>query len=122
MILIPNGVTINENTNWKPVFTLPFFIYIFSLLTFIIFIPLLYFSYQIFKEFKDEQLKKKWKYYIVGICFIYTLTIMTFFSNLLNNEGFRQVTALVGLTLIVFGALLMYYGAISNLKRPKKIN
>ena len=122
MILIPNGVTINESTNWKPVYTLPFFIYIFSLLTFIIFIPLLYFSYQILKELKDDQLKKKWRYYILGICSIYLLTIITFFSNLLNNEGFRQVSAVVGLILIVFGAYFIYYGAISNLKRPKEIN
>ena len=45
------GVTI-EAPSWSPVWSLPFFIYVFSVVTIGAVIPTLYFSIQIFKKFE----------------------------------------------------------------------
>jgi len=61
------GVTFNEN--WSPIWSVPFFIYIVVIETIGIF-PALYLSFQVYKKFEDEILKKKWKFFIFGLCLI----------------------------------------------------
>jgi len=61
------GVTINQFTDWKPVWEIEFFIYVAIVVTLGSIIPTLYFAFKISKKFEDEVLKKKWKFFIIGV-------------------------------------------------------
>jgi len=101
------GVTFNEN--WSPIWSVPFFLYVVVIETIGIF-PALYLSFQIYKKFEDEILKKKWKFFIFGLCSILIFMYGIFISNTLNIDIFRTVIGLVGLILALVGAYMMYYG------------
>lgn len=107
-LFIPGfGVTFNEN--WSPIWSFPFFIYLLVIET-IGTVSGLYLSFQIYKKFEDETLKKKWKFFIFGLSFIYIFMYGIFISNTLNIPDFRTIIGVVGLILALVGAYLMYYG------------
>lgn len=101
------GVTFNEN--WSPIWSFPFFLYVVVIETIGIF-PALYLSFQIYKKFEDEVIKKKWKFFIFGLCSILIFLYGIFISNTLNIDIFRTIIGVVGLILALLGAYLMYYG------------
>jgi len=101
------GVTFNEN--WSPIWSFPFFIYVVVIETIGI-LPALYLSFQIYKKFEDEILKKKWKFFIFGLCLILIFMYGIFISNTLNIDIFRTIIGVVGLILALLGAYMMYYG------------
>ncbi|HUW89977.1 MAG TPA: hypothetical protein VMV43_05600 [Candidatus Nanopelagicaceae bacterium] len=116
-IFLPGfGVTINEETNWSPVWSLPFFIYVALVETIGALIPSLYFSFQIYKKFEDEVLKKKWRFFIFGFIALMTFMYAIFISNTLanpatsNGSTFRLIIGVVGLILAILGGFLMYSG------------
>ncbi len=101
------GVTFNEN--WSPIWSFPFFLYVVAIETIAIF-SALYLSFQIYKKFEDELIKKKWKFFIFGLCSIIIFMYGIFISNTLNIDSFRTIIGVVGLILALLGAYLMYYG------------
>ncbi len=101
------GVTFNEN--WSPIWSFPFFLYVVVIETIGLF-PALYLSFQIYKKFEDEVIKKKWKFFIFGLCSILIFLYGIFISNTLNIDIFRTLIGVVGLILALLGAYLMYYG------------
>ncbi len=110
MVLIPDGVTINPSTDWKPVWSVPYFIYTVAVLTVGGIIPSLFLAYQIYKEFEDEKLKKKWGYFLIGLYGLIFLMYGTLVSNTLNDQTFRTIWALISLFLITIPPYLVYYG------------
>ncbi len=109
MNVIPNGVTIGPETMWKPVWNIPFFAYILTIVTGICIVPTIYCSLVIFRNFQTEDLKKKWKYFIIGVVGVFFVMYGTMVSNTLNNPSFRTIWAFIGLSAILWGYLL-YYG------------
>jgi hypothetical protein len=109
-VFIPNGVTINAGTDWKPVWSWSMFIYFVSVIVILGMAPSLYFSSKIYQEFEDEQIKKKWKFFIIGICGIYTFAIVTLLANTLNIQTFRTIWSLFAFILVIASPLLIYYG------------
>ena len=110
MIFIPNGVTINARTEWMPVWSVPYFIYTVIVVSVGAIGPGLYYSSQIYKKFEDEKLKKKWRYFIIGLCGLYVLFYGTLVSNTLNLQTFRTIWAIISLVLITIPPYLVYYG------------
>jgi hypothetical protein len=110
------GVTINSGTGWSPIWSLPFFIYVVSVVTIGALIPSLYFSFQIYKKFEDEVLKKKWRFFILGFIALMTFMYAIFISNTLadpttpQGANFRLVIGVIGLILAISGGFLMYNG------------
>lgn len=109
MYLIPDGVIISESTNWKPHWSLPFFLYVFFIVTTMAVVPTLYFSFLIYKKFQNEELKKKWKFFFIGIIGVFFVMYGTMVSNTLNNPSFRMAWSLISFSTILWGYLL-YYG------------
>jgi hypothetical protein len=110
MIFIPNGVTINANTDWKPVWSVAYFLYTIIILTIGAIVPGLYYSTIIYKNFEDPKLKKKWQYFIIGLCGLYVLVYGTLISNTLNIQAVRLIWTIISLILVIFPPYLMYYG------------
>lgn len=110
VLLIPNGVVINESTGWKPVWTLPYFIYTVVITSIFAVLPSIHFGMKIYHKFKDNALKKKWRFFLVGLIFIYIFTYGTFLSNTLNIQEFRSIWGVAALSLTISGPILLYYG------------
>ncbi len=101
------GVTFNEN--WSPIWSVPFFLYVAAIETIGV-LPALYLSFQIYKKFEDELIKKKWKFFIFGLCSVIIFMYGIFISNTLNIDIFRTIIGVVGLLLALAGGYMMYYG------------
>jgi len=112
------GVTINEETKWSPVWELPFFLYL-VLIESIAVLPLLYLSIQIYQKFEDDQLKKKWRFFIFGFCAFIIFMYAIFLSNLLGQKipEIRTLMGATGLILAIAGGYLMYNGVGRQLEK-----
>ncbi len=110
MIFVPNGVIIDCSSGecTPPLWSIPFFLYHFIVMTIFTFIPVIYFSIRILEKFDDEQLKKKWKFFILGIICLYIFMYGSIFSN---TPAFADVLwAPIGLIFVLIGIYLVYYG------------
>jgi len=111
-----DGITINETTDWKPVWNLAFAVYAFLLISVYIVIPLIYLLIKTYRTFEDDELKRRWKFFALGL-FPYFLDLyLITFSNFINDPTFRLITALVGLS-IYASAFLLYYGVIRQIEK-----
>ncbi|KKK91695.1 hypothetical protein LCGC14_2710380, partial [marine sediment metagenome] len=79
--------------------------------------PSLYLSFKIYKKFEDEELRKKWKLFIIGficlIVFMYGIAI----SNYLDNSTFRLVMGATAIILAIVGGYLIYTGVGRQLEK-----
>jgi hypothetical protein len=103
------GVIINESTNWKPLWKLPFFLYVVAIDTIIATIPILLTSIKIFREFKDEDLKKRWIFFLIGLGGLFAYMYGVFLNNFLNQSLFRTIFTIYSLTVVLW-VYLIYYG------------
>jgi len=109
------GVSIDETTNWRPVWDRTFFIYEVTTSFFLMFIPTVYFSIRIYRNFENDVLKNRWKYFLVGIFLYYFIWAGISTVNLLENELIRTIWAF--LLLISFLAIyILYYGVAKQLE------
>ena len=110
-LFIPGfGVTINQGTGWSPEWSLPFLLYVILVETIGALIPSLYFSFQIYKKFEDEMLKRKWRFFIYGFIALMTFMYAIFISNYLANATVRLLIGAIGIILALLGGFLMYFG------------
>ncbi|MFW9771330.1 MAG: hypothetical protein ACFFEO_04070 [Candidatus Thorarchaeota archaeon] len=115
-VLTPGwGVTLNAN--WAPVWYLPFFLYLVIGETVFAIVPLLYLSFQVYNKFEDQQLKRKWKYFLLGICALIIFMYGIFFSNFLNIDIVRTMLGILGIILAIIGGYLMYNGVGKQLEK-----
>ncbi len=111
LLFIPGfGVTIDSGTGWSPVWSLPFFLYVVLIETIGALIPSLYFSFQIYKKFEDEVLKRKWRFFIFGFIALMAFMYAIFISNYLGDPTIRLLIGIMGLILAILGGFLMYFG------------
>jgi hypothetical protein len=103
------GFGVTFNANWSPIWSTPFFLYLLVIETIGV-LPALYLSFQIYKKFEDELIKKKWKFFIFGLCSIIIFMYGIFISNTLDIPTFRTIIGVVGLILALAGGYMMYYG------------
>ncbi len=109
------GVEIDPES-WSPIWMLPFFLYLLiieSIVTSLVF----YLSFQIYKKFEDETLRKKWKFFIFGTAALIIFMYGIFVSNFLNDATFRLVMGAIGLILAIVGGYLMYNGVGRQLEK-----
>lgn len=111
------GVTIDPSTNWKPVYNLPFFLYLIAVITIFTTIPTFYAAKKVYDQFSDKELKTRWKYFAIGIIFLFTFSYGTLTSNFLNIDEFRSLWSIIGGLLVVFSAYLIYYGVGRQLQK-----
>ncbi len=109
LLLIPDGIIIDETTNWKPNWSWVFFTYAIIVSSSIAIIPTIYYSIKIYGKIESEYLKKKWKYFFIGIFAYFFLFYGTTFSNSLHNDSFRFVFSLISLPNLI-SLYLVYYG------------
>ncbi len=115
------GVQIGTSTDWKPVWSLPFYLYVMIVMTCLVFVPTVYLSYKIYTQFQDAILKKKWKYYFLGMVLLYFFVYGVFTSNFLNISLIRTLIGAIGLILALIGTNLMYYGVGRQIRKEENV-
>ena len=113
LLAFPNGITINETTNWKPEWSWPFLIYSFIICTSVI-IPTVFYSIKLYLRFEHQELKKKWKYFLIGMFSYYFLYYGTSISNALANDTFRIIWSIISLPSLI-SLYFVYYGVVKQL-------
>ena len=112
LLFIPNGIIINESTNWKPNWNWTFFTYAIIVCSCVTIIPTTYYSIRIYIKFENEYLKKKWKYFFMGMFAYFFLFYGTSFSNTLNNDLFRVIWSLISLPSLL--SIYLIYHAVGR--------
>ena len=112
--LIPNGVTINESTNWKPDWSLIYLSYSFTVCSLFAILPTIYLSIKLYRKFEYKELKRKLKYFLIGISAYFFLYFGTSISNTLNDPTFRIIWSLLSLPTLV-SLYFVYFGVAKNL-------
>ncbi|TXT67707.1 MAG: conserved membrane protein of unknown function [Promethearchaeota archaeon] len=104
-----NGIIVNEETNWRSLWSLPYYLYIILVISVGAVIPTIYLSVRIYFDMEDEALQKRWLYFIIGAIglFIYMYGIFT--TDLFVNQLFRLIWTLISLSIVIW-VYLMYYG------------
>lgn len=109
LLFIPNGIVINDTPNWRPNWNWNFYIYSLIVCSSIVIIPTSYYSILIYEKLENQYLKKKWKYFLIGLYSYFFLYYGTSFSNTLNDDGFRFIWSIVSLPTLI-ALFLIYYG------------
>lgn len=112
--LIPNGVIINESTNWKPDWSLIYLLYSFTVCSLFAIFPTVLLSIKLYRKFEYKELKKKLKYFLIGISGYFFLYFGTSISNTLNDPTFRIIWSLLSLPTII-SLYFVYFGVAKNL-------
>ena len=107
LAFIPYGITIDASTDWKPKYSLLFFVYAISVVTCFGILPITYYAIQIYKEIEDYTVKKRWIIYFVGMFIYFVVFYLTSLSNYLHIQNFRIFISIISLSL--FGAILLVY-------------
>ncbi|MGQ4874508.1 MAG: hypothetical protein ACP6IY_10605 [Promethearchaeia archaeon] len=108
--LIPNGVIINESTNWKPVWSLSFTLYLLILSIFYIAIPIIIIFIKVSLNLEKSSLKRKWYMLSFGTFNFIIVAYVSFILNYLNNPSLRIIYFLFGIWLIP-SCIFIFYGS-----------
>ena len=104
------GITIDQSTAWRPVWTMNFVIPMYILITIICLIPSLMRSMQILRLIKNEELRKRWKILSLGFFMLIGIGYGVFIYNSWNNTTFKIIWLLFSLIMSPTAALLIHYG------------
>lgn len=115
ILLFPNGITLNEETDWRPVWSWSFLIIMIIFSACFIVIPFISLFIKAYRRFEDKSLKKKMRYFFIGFCGV----IFSYFGGMFyvtwNDPLFRTIWYLVVLFILIPSCILIYYGIGSGL-------
>ncbi len=111
-VFIPNGVTINAKTEWRPVWSVELTLYFFIIILIFEFIPSTYFIIRKINSIDPDEknMKKGWKVFLFG-CILYAygslqyVIIRVYFTSII-----ALIASIINIILASTGAILMYYG------------
>ena len=112
------GVVIERGV---PIWSLPFFLYMITVVTIGAAIPIIYYSFNVYREFESSpELKKKFRFFIVGTIELLIFMYITFIGLLVKIPIMDVITAFIGLILIISGSYFIYYGVGKQLEKKKE--
>ena len=109
IIFFPEGITISSETNYAPKFSWFFFIMLYSFFTATILLPSLIFLRRLYKLFEDPNLKKKLRFFILGVIGFFFSFYGLVLYNTWHDPLFRLIWAYVSFIVLPSGYLI-YYG------------
>ncbi|MHA1500128.1 MAG: hypothetical protein ACTSRT_21595, partial [Promethearchaeota archaeon] len=104
-----DGIELNESTNWRPLWSLPYFIYIVIIVTAFTTIPILGSSFKILGVMEDKMTKRRWIWLLIGLLGLFVYEYLVYLMNYLNSSFLRTISSLYALTVILW-VWLIYKG------------
>lgn len=115
ILYFPNGITVNEKTNWRPVWSWSFLIIMFIFSSCCIVLPFVFLFIKIYRRFEVNDLKKKMRFFFIGFCGI----VLCYFGGMLylawDNPFFKVIWNIATLCIIIPSCVMIYYGIGSEL-------
>ncbi len=103
------GVQIDASTLWRPVWSLPFFLYVTTVVTIFAVIPVIITSIKIAKKMQEKEIRRRWINLMIGLFGLFVYLYGAFFNNYINNSTFRTVFSFYAITVILW-VWLIYRG------------
>lgn len=110
IIFFSGGITLDPLNNWRPLFSWVFFLIIISCFTLIIMIPAIYYTSKLYTLFQAKNLKKRFRYFMIGVYGMFMIAYGAALFNTWTNELFRTIWAVITSAIIVLSAILLYSG------------
>jgi len=114
-LLIPQGIKINESTEWRPIFSWLFLIVIYIFITAFILLPLYILSAKLYKSFEDINLKKKLKFFFLGIFGLAFTLYGIVLYNTYHDPIIRSIISIIDSLIMLLSATLIYYAWVHRL-------
>ncbi|MBD3350838.1 MAG: hypothetical protein GF364_05050 [Candidatus Lokiarchaeota archaeon] len=114
--LLPDYLIMDESTGWKPYYKLEMWIYVLGILT-VTLVPNIRISLINHNNFKDAQLKKKWRFFMIGYIANYSLGYLIYTVNYINEPTARLMVSAIGLVLTIVTAIGIYNGLARQLSK-----
>ncbi|MFX1569286.1 MAG: hypothetical protein ACFFCV_13060 [Promethearchaeota archaeon] len=109
MFTNPLSVRIGPSTNWRPVWSMTYFMHLIILKSLMIVIPTFTLQILLYRKFQIKELKKRWLYFNIGIAGIFSFSYGIMIANFLNDPLFRIIISIYSLSILAWG-YLTYYG------------
>jgi len=111
-MVFTDGLKIGPSTNWNPVYSLSYYLYIFFVFTGISVVPQLYGFRKVYISLHEEKIKKRWRFLMLGIILLYIFCYGTIYYHYINIQLVRTIWSFISLGLAIISAILIYYGII----------
>lgn len=108
LFFIPNSITINESTGWRPKWNLEFLILFLTVCTFATIIPTYYYSIRLYQGIENQQLRKRWLCFIIGISGYFFLCYGNSYFNYLGHINLI-IWSIIAMPSLI-NLFLIYYG------------
>jgi len=109
ILFFPEGITISPETNYTPKFSWPFLITLYIFFTITVLLPSLIFFKRLYKLFKDRDLRKKLRFFLIGICGFFFSFYGLILFNTWQDPLFRLIWGFASFIVLPSGYLI-YYG------------
>ncbi|TFG18628.1 MAG: hypothetical protein EU533_07540 [Promethearchaeota archaeon] len=113
MFFIPGGLVINQKSDWHPIYSDSLIIFFLTVIS-ISFIPALYNSIQIYKTIDDNRLKKRWRYFLLGIIFVGMYGYGTLITYKITLGVIIIPYGIATFILMLLSSYFLYYGMAKN--------
>ena len=104
-----DGIEFNESTNWRPIWSLPYLIYVIIIVSAFTTIPTIVSSFKILNVMKDKMMKRRWIWLLIGLLGLYVYEYLVYLMNYLNSDFLRTIGTLYAITVILW-VWLIYKG------------
>ncbi|MFX1400950.1 MAG: hypothetical protein ACFE8V_06845 [Promethearchaeota archaeon] len=110
LIFVSGGITLDPLNNWRPTFSWPFFIALVVFFTIIILIPTIYYMFKLYALFNAENLKRKFRLFMIGVYGIFITLYGAALFNTWEYELFRTIWSIITVLILVPSAIIIYFG------------
>ncbi len=104
-----HGIEFNESTDWRPVWSLPYFIYAIIIVTAFTTIPIIISIFKILRVMKDKIMKRRWIWLLIGLLGLFVYEYLAFLTFYLNTLFLRMISSLYAISVILW-VWLIYKG------------
>ena len=116
LFLINNHLELGPSTDWYPDHDVVYFT-VQTILFLAVCIPMLYYGFKVLNKFKSKPVKKKFKFYILGLITHIIAGQGILVSNYLSIPTFRITWAIIGLILIINTSVSIYRGLAKQISK-----
>ena len=104
-----DGIEFNESTNWRPLWSLPYLIYVIIIVSAFTTIPTIVSSFKILSVMKDKMMKRRWIWLLIGLSGLYVYEYLVYLMSYLNSDVLRTISSFYAITVILW-VWLIYKG------------
>jgi len=108
LYLLPGGITFTSN--WTPVYSIPFFIYLFVIFTSYLTIPTIIYSIRLYTLFKARNLKNKLRLFLSGVFIMLAVVYGAIYFNTTSEVIFKTLWSIFAFFMEIAAGVLVYYG------------